>query len=801
MPPGRFIGRREELALLESRLGAAVEGRGQVADIVGEAGIGKSRLLLELARLPRSAAARYLEGRCLAVEAKTPFFPLLQIVRSVCDIAEAASADVIRESILARLPALKLEREGLAPALVNLLDPTLDAPTTGIPAVLRQQLFTAIQRLLLAQSVETPLIVTVEDLHWADPSSEAFLGEFVESITNAAIFLVTTHRPEYRPPWSGSPHALHLTLPAFGAEDSWALIRDVFDSGRWSTEVARRIQERAGGNPLFLEELSRAAAESGGSALPERIPATIEETIAARLARLQSQQRRLLGTAAVIGLDVSRALLRAITDVEEHALQSAMAALQRAGFVEPTGPRVAEPGYAFKHALIHEVAYASVPSDQRRALHQRVVETIESLYRDHLGEHVERLATHAFRAEIWDKAFRYLRDAGFKAGARSAYPESLAYFEQALVALQRQPDSRDVLEQSIDFRLAIRDAHLTVGVVVQRVLQIGQLDASWRYLQEAETLARGLGDRRRLGRGLAELAYQCWQTGRWRHGLSFAGEVHEIAQKAGDSALEVSARFHLGQLHLGIGAYRQATEFFRANVEALVDDPRRKQIGASWFPGPASLSWLAVCLANRGDFDETFAHGGEGLRLAEELDHSHSLIVGCWCLAACHAFNGDFGAATQLLDRALKLCQDRNLPVLVPRVTGALGYAYARSGRVTEGLAMLERTLTDIESVGERFFHTQVVASLAEALLLANRRGEASMAADRALTLARERGERGQEARALQILGDIAMASEPPDDHAAEGYYRDALALADELDIRPLAANVRHRLGGDRVRP
>jgi tetratricopeptide (TPR) repeat protein len=306
----------------------------------------------------------------------------------------------------------------------------------------------------------------------------------------------------------------------------------------------------------------------------------------------------------------------------------------------------------------------------------------------------------------------------------------------------------------------------------------------------------------------SELAHHFWQIGRWREALPFAERAREIGKDLHELPLQVVADFHLGQVYLAAGEYRRAAESFQENVEVLPAALRRESLGMSWFQGPTSwvASWvescwrcsrayLAACLAALGRFDEAIGDCEEAVRLSEELDHTFSMIVGYWCLADSHRLRGEFDTAILLLERALTLCIDRNLPVLTPRIRCCLGSAYAHGGRLADALAMLQQTARDIEAGGERFFQSMLVAHLGEAMLLVGRRADAAVLAEQALAFACERAERGQEARCLRLLGDIASSSDPPDAPVAEDRYRGALALADELGMRPLAAHCRQGLG------
>ena len=374
---GFFAGRREELGLLESRFAAVRETGGQVVGIVGEPGIGKSRLLLELASSARLDGAVYLEGRCLPAEIPVPFWPVLQIVMAACDIAEGDPSDVVARKVRQALANAGAGADDTAGDLLYLLGVESTAPELAGPA-LKKRLFGAVHRLLLARSAGCSVLIAVEDLQWIDPTSEACLSAIVEALPRTPILLATTSRPGYRPVWAAAPHAVQITLLPLSADDSLAVIRAMFADGMRSGDLEEKIQAWAEGNPLFIEELSRAALERGDGSLGTQVPASIEDIIGTRLGRLPSRVRRLLATAAVIGREVPLSLLQAVAEPTGEAVETGVAQLEQAGFLH--GALGAdEPRCVFKHALVQETAYASLSRSERRALHRRALDAIAEL--------------------------------------------------------------------------------------------------------------------------------------------------------------------------------------------------------------------------------------------------------------------------------------------------------------------------------------------------------------------------------------------------------------------------------------
>ncbi len=508
------------------------------------------------------------------------------------------------------------------------------------------------------------------------------------------------------------------------------------------------------------------------------VPATAQAVLAARIDRLPPEEKRLLQSAAVIGKDVPFTILQAIAEGAETELRGGLTHLQAAEFLYET-KLFPDLEYTFKHALTHEVAYGGLLQQRRRVLHAQIVQTIETLYPDRLTEYVEQLAHHAPRGGLWEKAVSYLHQAGAKALARSAYREAVACFEQAVAVLQYLPETRVTVAQAIDLRLNLRTA----------LRPLGELQQVSEYLRQAEGLARTLEDPRRLGWVTIWMSQDSWVTGHSVDARTLGQSAHAIAERLEDVPLRVVANLHLGLAYLTSGDYPRAEECFLTMVRLLEGELSRERFGTTGFPAVQARAWLAWSLAERGEFDEGIAYGQEGVSMGVAVEEPYSLIIACLGLAMLYGVKGDLNHAIRLLERGRALAQEWNVTLLSPRVTGSLGYAYASSGRVAEGLALLERALKAIESMGQGAFHSLLLVQLAEAHLLADRPEEARGLGRRALTLARERGQRGYEVRALRLLGEIASNPDSLDAEGAMSHYSQAMTLAEELGTRPLVAH------------
>jgi tetratricopeptide (TPR) repeat protein len=515
-----------------------------------------------------------------------------------------------------------------------------------------------------------------------------------------------------------------------------------------------------------------------------QVPATVQAVLAARIDRLPPEAKQLLQTAAVIGTEVPLPLLQAIADMSAEVLHRHLTDLRAAEFLYETR-LFPEREYTFKHALTHEVASSSVLQERRRLLHVRIVEGLEQHHADRLAEQADRLAHHALRGEVWDKAVVYLQQAGAKASGHSAYREALAYFEQALEALQHLPDSRHTREQAIDLRLDLRGALVSFGEF-RRVLTL---------LREADTLATALDDPHRLGWISASMTQYCDYMGDYEHAVTAGQRALALAAASGDVGTRLSANIYMSAAYYLLGDYRRAMDSLRQNIAFLEGELARERFGIPGFPAISSRGWLAWFLTDVGAFAEAVAWGEEGIQMAEMVDHPYSLAQAYAAAGLVSLRQGDFPKAIPMLERGLRVCQAVHLPLFFARLASTLGVAYTWSGRLAEGLALLEQAVEQSAAMRIVLWHDLWLLHLSEGYRLAGRLEEATQCAVRALELARAHQERGHQAYALRLLGDIAAHRGPPEAESAEAHYLQALALAEELGMRPLMAHCHLGLG------
>jgi predicted ATPase len=439
----RFVGRNTELEQLRDALDRAGQGHGQLVAVVGEPGVGKSRLFWELTHSHRVHGWLIVQSASVSHGKATAYLPVIDLLRGYFGVDSRDDARRIREKVMGKVLALTPALARNVRAFLALLDvPVDDASWQALePLQRRQQTLDAVKRLLLSESEVQPLVVIFEDLHWIDSETQTMLDALVESLPAARLLLLVNYRPEYHHAWGGKTYYRQLRIDPLPSESADELLGALLGTDTALSPLKRLLIERTEANPLFLEESVRTLVETGllaGECGAQRltrpienvqIPATVKAILAARIDRLAPEAKRLLQTAAVIGKDVPMPLLLAIADTPEHEVRAELTNLQASELLYETR-LFPDLEYTFKHALTHEVAYAGLLHDRQRTLHARITEAIERLSTGRLAEQVERLAYHAVRGEQWDKALPYCHQAATKGPRRNKWTRSYRFADE-----------------------------------------------------------------------------------------------------------------------------------------------------------------------------------------------------------------------------------------------------------------------------------------------------------------------------------------------------------------------------------
>jgi class 3 adenylate cyclase/tetratricopeptide (TPR) repeat protein len=703
-----FVGREREMGVLRDLWAQVVGEQGQVVGIAGEPGIGKSRLLYEFRRALGGTPVTFLEGRCVSYGASIPYLPWLDILRNNCGIVDSDTPEAVAEKVTAGLNEVGMAPES-AMYLLHLLG-VKDA--TGAlevlsPEAIKTRTFDTLRMLSLKGSRRRPIIFLIEDLHWLDKTSEEYLAFFVESLTAAPIFLITTYRPGYRPPWIDRSYATQLSLRPLAREASLAVVRSMLGAEDMTSIVSETILSKAEGNPFFLEELALAMAERRGS--DQVVPDTVQGVIMARIDRLSEGAKRLVQTASVLGREFSAKLLDKIWD-GGGALHPHLLELKRLEFLyESAGGE--EAVYVFKHALTQDVAYDGLLTHRRQSLHGAAARALEEIYADRLEEAYGALAYHYARSEVADKAVGYLSRVADKAARVYANVEALTHLGEALVHLERLPEGAE------------RD-RLLIDVVLRQGFSLyflGRFQESVDVLIQHRDRLESLRDPAVAGPYHFWLAHMYTRLGHQDMARASAHRAIEEAKRCGDRAT-------LGKAHglLALDYYwaGKSVEGLEHGREALV---LLEETSQHWWLGMAHF-YVAMNYLLLGRFAGCEEAAGQARAVGETIGDPRLQCYAAFTVGWMAATRGEHGGAREACERSRKLSPD---PVSRVYATGFLGLAHVEAGDLTAAIPLLESAIAELERFGFPQWHGMFTTLLGDAY---RQRGEF----DRAVALANQ---------------------------------------------------------------
>jgi class 3 adenylate cyclase/tetratricopeptide (TPR) repeat protein len=751
----RFVGREREAATLRELVGEVAQGQGRVVGIVGEPGVGKSRLLAEVRR-EAGAETTWLEGRCLSYGGTIPYLPVLELLRGACGIAEVDPPERAADKIRATLASLDLDPGERAPLLLHLLG--LKEPDDALRAlggdVLAARTLDTLRQMWLRGSRRRPLVLVVEDLHWIDPASEACLASLAETVGGACVLLVTTYRPGYRPSWIDRSYATQISLAPLRHDDSQRVVRALMPELAPDDPLVRLILDKAEGNPFFLEELVHALGEAPGGTLP--VPDSVQGVLAARIDRLPETAKHLLQIAAVLGREFPERLLRAVADAPER-LDDDLRDLTRLEFLYERSD-ADERAYVFKHALTQDVAHTTLVTPRRRALHRRAGDALVALYPERTADLAPRLAHHYLEAEAWVPAIEHARRAAAMAASAWANEEALARYDQALLAAERAglpaAERRALLEARAavhgllgqfeparaDLQAALALAEDQMDAVAQgRVLTaVGALWGGHRdYTHGLELTRRAVGmleptgDRRALADARGQLGVMLMNVARMADSRRELEAALALFEQLDDSRgqgrtlemlgmnVQLSGDLERGSAILGRAlAILRANADRRAEISALCSEGGTltfRQGLAAALPAMHRARDLARSLEARGDeafvhaltaemqicsgaFGDALEEASSGLAIARQLGHLEWTAYGLGMLGRLHAECGDIPGARTLHEEELTLSRRLGAHIWIADALANLGQDLVYAGELDEG----RRRLTEaIEVAGE----------------------------------------------------------------------------------------------------
>jgi len=766
----RFVGREGETAALEAALARATQGDSQVVGVVADAGVGKSRLCFEFSQRCRARGLAVHEAHAVAHGKAIPFFTLLEYLRGYFGISERDPPLATREKIAGKVLLLDPELTDALPLLFDLLgvpDPERPVPRMD-PEAHQRQLFAAMRRLTHAQGRRVPGVALIEDLHWIDGGSEAFLANFVETLPATRNLLVVNFRPEYHAGWMQKSYYQQLPLVPLGPEAMAELLRDLLGSDPSLAGLAERIRERTGGNPFFIEEIVQALVEGdslegtrGAYRLARPVeqltlPATVQAVLAARIDRLGEREKAVLQTAAVIGREFAEPILQRVAARPETELRAALQTLVRAEFLYEAA-LFPEFEYAFKHPLTQEVAYSSLLLERRKALHERTAQAIEALHAGHLDERYGELAHHYGQGGNVPKAVEYLRQAGQQAIRRSAYVEGIEQLKTALDMLVTLPTTPERARSELSLQVVLAPALMATKGFAALEVQ--------RAAARAKELSEELGETPQLA---PALWVRLWAPSLLRGDLHRAREaadrIFALAHSVGDTDLILEAHSLRGQTFFYLGDLVTAREHLE---QAIARYDVRQHASHSFTygedPGVGARNHAAWLLWLVGSPEQALCRSNEALALARELAHPHDLAYAVGFAGCLRLFRREGRAAEEQGDAQVALAREHGFSFWLAMGTVVRGGALIEHGRTEEGIAELTEGLAAWRATGSELSRPYWLALLAGAQLTLGRASDAAALLDEAEVIVERTGERWYEAEVHRLRSEIALRA---GDHA-----------------------------------
>jgi len=779
-----LVGRGVDIEWLDSVRHRAFQGQPQQLLITGEAGIGKSRLVEELAARTRQHRGDILFGRGREGESVLPFAPWVEALRP------ALSEDVVEH-----LPTAIRRDLG---RLFSEIDDGPSSPSGGLEDGPR--IFEAIALLIRRLSAERHLTVVIEDLHWCDDMTLRLFRFLPRRLEGRPVLLVGTARPEEMAVDDGRSAILDTlsrdttcALRALGPlsrDETTQLFRALLAprNEEPSALLLERTWRLSEGNPFVVVECAQAArgGKAAGLENPVELPNQVRVLTAQGFARLSDRAVRLVDVAAVVGRDFHAAVLRHATGLTESEVADGVEELVRRHILREMNGR-----FDFRHDRIREVGYTRLLAPRRALLHRQVAEALEATYAADLASHLAAIGTHYRHAECWQEACDYLARAGFQAWNRGAGREALTCFEDALQAIAQLPDTDPKRALHVHLRLAANGAHAATG----------SYERGRPHLLAAQDLASTLSDRRWAGRVAVALSNSYRTHSSLTEAIRVGQFALEVARDTGDCGLESAARFVLAHSELTVANFRRSLGYIHALLRSDAQCPDLDGPFLLYVATPtlmrAHARWISVLnYLQIGEFDAAMRMIGDSLREADTSDDAlgTSRMLANLCLGKVETARGNFDASVRGFETALDVYKEDYHRNYYRPLGWGLGLAYVLAGRVEEGMRLLEKGEATEREIGSMTYRPMLLLHFGRALLAAGRIDDAIQAATGALKRAYEVGNQISQAGAHALLGEVAYHRHPPDDQALERHVLDALELAEQFEMRPVIARCHLRL-------
>jgi class 3 adenylate cyclase/tetratricopeptide (TPR) repeat protein len=781
----KFVGREREMETLRHAAMLAREGRGQIVAAMADPGVGKSRLFYEF-KATSALGWMVLEALSISHGKASAYLPVIDLLRNYFEIAVSDDARKRREKVAGKIAILDRSLEDTLPYLLSLLG-IVDGedPLAQMDArVKKRRTLEAIKRILLRESLNQPLVVVFEDLHWMDSESETLLNLLADSIGTSRILLLVNYRPEYSHKWGSKTYYMQLRLDPLGKESAEEMLSTLLGSDATLVPLKRIIAEKTEGNPLFMEEICLSLFEDGtllrneGVELAKplaslRIPPTVQGIIASRVDRLPADEKDLLQTVAVIGTDFNMGVARAVCSMSDDDLNRILNDLQLAEFIYEQ-PAAGDVEYTFKHALTHDVAYNSMLAERRKLLHERTAQAIETLYSERVDDHLTELAHHFAHSGNAPKAVEYLGRAGERAAEHGAHSEAVGYFTRALKMLSRLPDGTVRDRRELDLQMA-----LSWSSFVARGHLAPEREPA---LVRARDLAERLGDKANLMEALLGLAHVRLGRSDVELGGELAQRVLAMGQEPEASVMLAGAHNLLGMVRITSGQFPAAREHFQRAVELVAAGPSH-HLGAYFAEFAPNL--LVTVLLILGYASTGLSKAEELLSAARRSSDPNSIAIHLFGYGIHHLLLRDTRAVAERADELLSIALEHEMMINLLAATFFRGWAIEAEGRGEEGIAEMRRSISDPTIPASAVLRALMLTTLAETF---GRQGHAEEGLDlveKGLAAAEQTGlRRISEAELHRIKAELLMIKDVGNVAEAEQCLRTAVGVARRQSAR-----------------
>ena len=789
----KFVGRKSEMEALKEAFEKARSGSGQVVGIVGEAGVGKSRLLLELRNELPEGQYIYLEGRCLHYGGVMPYLPILDILRSFFEIKEGEQEFSIKKKMSEKVLQLHEKLQSDLPPFHDLLSLKVEdeAYLNLEPQQKREKTFEALRDLIIRVSLHKPLILAVEDLHWMDKTSETFLNYLIGWLANARILLILLYRPEYVHSWGSKSYYTKIGVDQLSMKTSAELVQSILQGALVVSELMELISNRTDGNPLFMEEFTHSLIENGIiqrkahqyvlSQKPAdiQVPDTIQGVIAARIDRLEDNLKSTMQVASVIGRDFAFRILQTITDMKEE-LKSHLINLQGLEFIYEKR-LFPELEYIFKHILTQEVAYNSLLTKRRKEIHEKIGKAIEEIYTDRLEEFYEMLAYHYSKSDNHEKAYTYFRLSGNKSLKKHSPWEALHHYKEAVNALKELPASDDTRKDQIEIYRLLHAPSVILGYP----------EGSLEIFQDALEVSKKLRDAGNLALFYMDIGFYHYFRGETLQAIILGENAVQEAKKTDDSEAIISAINDLCYMCQTAGEYFKIMQLAPDGIGLAEKTKKEYDI----FQGRTVCTYKSLCsiygisMGMIGNFSQGKLYCEKAIQVAEKINHLRSLGQAELYCGYLDNIKGEYKHAIEHLQKSVELLEQSKYFLMLTLARSFLGYAYFLQGDPQKAIENIQIALKIHNDIGFMLSISTHYMYLSMAYFDLGNQEKALECIEKSVNLGHKSNEKGNEGLAHIWRGRILAKLDPLKKVEAEESIRKGIEILERLKLKALYAD------------